>query len=102
MNIDYVKFDGTNIEELLQLLRKYGYEDAIYTEFTLHGNDELSLYKVNEVWFFRGTIVLKGCYAVGEVSPEYSTEDGDYFPEELDVRFISEKEFKNMFTNVNC
>lgn len=54
-------FTGDNIEEFLEFVKIIHYQDAVLSEFTLHGNDVLYLYKVKEEWFFRGIPLPIGC-----------------------------------------
>jgi hypothetical protein len=47
------QFSG-NIEELIDFLKNNGYPNCKYSEFNIHGNDELFLYHYKNDLYFRG------------------------------------------------
>lgn len=60
-------FTGENIDEFLEFVRNNHYPDAVLSEFTLHGNDVIHLYKIKDEWYFRGCHLPIGCKIISDV-----------------------------------
>jgi hypothetical protein len=53
-------------DEFLLFVNSNHYPDAVLSEFTLHGNDALHLYKIKEEWYFHGIHLPIGCNIISD------------------------------------